>query len=277
MVEAFRHHWAEYFMEAALLGGFMISACLFGVLIEHPDSGWRRRIGNALYRRILMGLAMGLTAIALIYSPWGEQSGAHMNPATTATFYWLGKIDFWDAWYYVLFQFIGGTLGVVAVRVALPGRLSHPDVNYVATAPGRAGVGIAWLGELGISFLMMLAVLAFSNNTDLAAYTGIIAGILLALYITFEAPLSGMSLNPARTFGSAASARQWKAFWIYLTAPLLGMWLAGFAYSNWPSQTHIYCAKLAHNNNRPCIFHCDYCDHGTRFDRLHPRADARSQ
>lgn len=258
MLEAAWHHWAEYLMEAALLGGFMISACFFGFLLEHPASAVRQRLRHPFVRRVLMGLAMGFTAVALIYSPWGEQSGAHMNPATTLTFLWLGKISGWDAWFYILSQMVGGVLGVAAVRLLLPGRLGHPDVNFVATVPGRRGVRIAWLGELAISFLMMLAVLVSSNSLEYAPATGVIAGVLLALYIAFEAPLSGMSLNPARTLGSAVAARQWQAFWVYVSAPVMGMWLAAAVYSAWPSHPRVYCAKLAHCNDQPCIFHCEF-------------------
>ena len=61
-----------------------------------------------------MGAIMGLTAIGLIYSPWGQQSGAHLNPAVTLTFWRLGKVATWDALFYVLAQFAGGALGVLA-------------------------------------------------------------------------------------------------------------------------------------------------------------------
>jgi aquaporin Z len=76
----------EYLMEAALLGIFMISACAFVVLLEYPSSPIRLALPNADLRRLLVGLAMGATAVALIYSPWGMQSGAHFNPATTLAF-----------------------------------------------------------------------------------------------------------------------------------------------------------------------------------------------
>jgi hypothetical protein len=69
------HHWPEYLMEAGLLGAFMVSACLFGALYEFPHSPLRHAIASQLLRRILMGL----TAIAIIYSPWGKQSGAHLS------------------------------------------------------------------------------------------------------------------------------------------------------------------------------------------------------
>src|SRR6516225_8919387 len=87
-----RLHWPEYLMEAGLLGAFMVSACLFGALYEFPHSPVRHAIASQLLRRMLMGLSMGLTAIAIIYSPWGKQSGAHINPSVTLTFFRLGKI-----------------------------------------------------------------------------------------------------------------------------------------------------------------------------------------
>ena len=75
----------EYLMEAALLGIFMISACAFVVLLDYPSSPVRQALPDPNLRRLLTGLAMGSTAVALIYSPWGMQSGAHFTPATTLT------------------------------------------------------------------------------------------------------------------------------------------------------------------------------------------------
>jgi aquaporin Z len=65
---------------------FMVSACTFGILLEHPESPARRAIDSSLLRRALMGIAMGATAVTLIYSRWGRRSGAHFNPATTLAF-----------------------------------------------------------------------------------------------------------------------------------------------------------------------------------------------
>ena len=94
---SFRRHWPEYLMEAGLLGAFMVSACVFGALYEFPQSPVHQSIMSGFLRRLLMGVSMGLTAIAIIYSPWGKQSGAHINPSVTLTFFRLGKIKFWDA------------------------------------------------------------------------------------------------------------------------------------------------------------------------------------
>ena len=90
-----------------------------------------------MVRRALMGLIMGLTAIAIIYSPWGQQSGAHINPAVTLTFWRLGKIATWDAVFYVAAQFMGGLLGVLVVLALLGAIFADPPVSYVATLPGR--------------------------------------------------------------------------------------------------------------------------------------------
>lgn len=261
MVDSLKQHWPEYAIEASLLGGFMISACGFGTLLEHPSSPARKAIENSLIRRALMGLAMGLTAVILIHSPWGQQSGAHMNPATTLAFLWLGKVAPWDAFFYVVAQCLGGILGVIVARLGLREWLRHRAVNFVVTTPGPRGATVAWLAEVAIAFLMMFMVLSVTNRASLAPYTGWFAGALLAMYITFEAPLSGMSLNPARTLASALPAGVWKGFWIYVTAPICGMLFAAVAYALRPGEHRVGCAKLDHGNDRRCIFHCNVTRH----------------
>jgi len=93
MPAALKHHWPEYLMEAGELALFMISACLFVVLLEHPASPVHRAIPSQMLRRVLMGLAMGSTAVAIIFSPLGKRSGAHFNPAVTFSFWRLKKPD----------------------------------------------------------------------------------------------------------------------------------------------------------------------------------------
>jgi aquaporin Z len=256
--QALAAHWPEYLMEAAALGSFMISACAFGVLLEHPASPFHQALPNPLARRLLMGLAMGLTAVTIIHSPWGKQSGAHMNPALTLSFYLLGKIQRWDAVFYGLAQFAGGVLGVLLAAAVLRTSVADPSVNYVVTVPGDRGEAVAFAAEAAISFLLLLVVLAVSNTKRLSRFTGWFAGALVAAYIAVEAPLSGMSMNPARTFGSAFSAGEWRALWIYLTAPTLGMLLAAAIYRAWRGSNGVLCAKLHHHNDKRCIFHCNF-------------------
>jgi aquaporin Z len=201
---------------------------------------------------------MGLTAVGIIYSPLGKQSGAHLNPAVTLTFFRLGKIQGSDAFFYIIAQSLGGLIGVVLSAAVIGMAIEHPAVNYVVTVPGKSGATIAFLAELLISFGLMLTVLLVSNHRTLAAFTGLMAGCLVAIYISIEAPFSGMSMNPARTFASAAPAHLWTAFWVYLTAPPIGMLLAAEVYTRSKSLKQVYCAKLHHQNDKRCIFRCSY-------------------
>jgi aquaporin Z len=253
-------HWPEFLMEGAELGIFMISACLFTALLEHPASPVLRLIPGAFVRNALIGLAMALTAVSIISSGWGKQSGAHMNPAMTLTFFRLGKMEPWDAFFYVIAQFVGGVSGVAIASLLLGMVVAHPTVNYAVTRPGFLGVKVAFLAEVIISFVLLLTVLTVSNSKKWARYTGLFAGVLIASYITFEAPLSGMSMNPARTFGSAFLAKSFDAIWIYFVAPPIGMLAAAEVYVRLRSIRAVHCAKYHHNNNKRCIFRCRFAD-----------------
>jgi aquaporin Z len=251
-------HWPEYLIEAGCLGLFMVSACLFGTLLGHPDSQVVQRMQNPNLLRALMGLAMGTTAISLIYSRFGKRSGAHMNPATTLTFFRLGKVSAPDAVFYMAAQFLGGIVGVLTATLLVGRRLSHPSVNYVVTMPGAYGFAWAFVAEALMTFVLMSVILRVSNMPRLNRYTGLFAGLLVMLYISLEAPISGMSMNPARTLGSAVSAGNWTSIWIYFIAPPLGMLGAAEIYVRRRGINRVLCAKLHHENNERCIFRCGY-------------------
>lgn len=253
-----RGHWPEYVMEGAGLGLFMIAAAVVTAAFEYPHSPLHELFTDPVLRRIVIGLAMGLTAIGLIYSSWGKRSGAHLNPAVTMTFFRLGKMAVADALGYVVAQFVGGTLGLWLAAQFLGLAIEHPAVNYVVTVPGPEGTAIAFAAEAAISFGLMLVVLVVSNRPSLNRWTGVFAGMLVATYIAVEAPLSGMSMNPARTFASAAPAGLWTDYWMYLLAPLLGMLSAAEWYVRTNGIHQVLCAKLHHHNNARCIFRCRY-------------------
>lgn len=250
MLDALRRHWPEYLIEAALLGLFMVSACGFGALLWHPASPVFAALSDGVPRRAAMGLAMGVTAVALIYSPWGRQSGAHMNPATTLMFFRLGKVKPWDAAFYAGAQVAGGLSGVLLSAAVLGSYLAHPGVHYVVTAPG-ASLGLAFASEVAMAFVMMAMVLTVSNSR-FADFTGLGAGLLVASYITWEAPISGMSLNPARTLASAVPAMDFTALWLYLLAPPIGMLLAAEAFTAFRAARA--CPKYQHAGAKRCIF-----------------------
>jgi aquaporin Z len=256
-LQSLRSHWPEYLIEAWALGTFMICAGVFATLFDFPGSPAHQAIGEATARRVLVGIAMGLTAIALIYSPWGQRSGAHMNPAVTLTFLRLRKIKPWDALFFTLAQFVGGLLGVALVAQVLGDAFTSAPVNYATTMPGPQGPWVALVAEIAISALLMLTILMVSNTPRIARFTGVVAGVLVASYISLEAPFSGMSMNPARSFASAAPALMWQHFWIYLVAPVLGMLAGAQVYLLVRGRSRIACSKLIHSGNQRCI-HCGY-------------------
>lgn len=247
-------HLPEYLAEAFGLGLFMVSACGFGVLLFHPASPLLPWIPGTVTRGVLMGAAMGLTAIANIYSPWGRRSGAHLNPAVTLTFLRLGKVARRDAAGYVLAQFVGALAGTGVAAVLIGPAIADPAVNYVVTRPGLAGTPAAFGAELLISFGLMLAVLSLSSRPTLARFTGWCAGLIVMVYIAVEAPVSGMSMNPARSTGSAAFAGVWAGLWIYFLAPSVGMLLAAELFGQARAVSRPLCAKLYHDDRVRCIF-----------------------
>lgn len=255
-IKIFRERWSIYAIEALGLGLFMISACVFATLLEHPASGIHRFFPSPMIRRILMGCAMGLTAISLIYSKWGQKSGAHLNPSVSLTFFRLRKMHKEDLLFYMLAQFVGGVIGIAAASIFIGSYLVSPNVNYVATLPGMSGIGTAFFAEFLITFILMSVILQVSNQNALARFTGVFAGVMVALFITFEAPVSGMSMNPARSFASTVFSGSWKTLWIYFTAPVLGMLAAAEVYLRLRGWASLVCAKLYHPKTGPCHFFC---------------------
>ena len=139
-------------------------------------------------------------------------------------------------------------------KLVLRGIIAHPSVSYVTTVPGPAGAGVAFLAEAVIACGMMLMVLFVTNTPKFTGFTGLFAGTLVFLYITFEAPLSGMSINPARTAASAVPSGIWTAGWIYFAAPVLGMLLAAQVYRGVSDSSPRACPKLHHGTKQRCIF-----------------------
>jgi aquaporin Z len=253
-VDGLRFHWRECLMEAGEASLYLFSACAFATLLWHPGSPIARYLAGDAVRRVLMGAAMGVTIIVIVLSPWGKQSGAHCNPAVTLTFYRLRKIALWDAVFYTTAQLVGAVAGVTLASLVLRGALAHSAVRYSATVPGRYGDAVAFLAELIVSFILMSAILAASNHRIMSRYTHYVAAIVVGGFIAFESPLSGMSANPARTFGPAVYASYWNTLWIYFIAPSMGMLAAGEVFLLVRQGRGPYCAKLHHNNNKRCIF-----------------------
>jgi aquaporin Z len=240
-------------IEAVGLAVFMIWACLAATALEHPASPLRAALPDAVARRALMGLAMGACAVAIIYSRWGRLSGAHINPGVTLAFLRLGRVRPTLALGYAGAQCLGGLAGVLAgAALGLP--LAHPSIDWVATRPGPAGAAAALLAEAAISFVLMLVVLTSSSHPRSEPWTGWLAGACVALFITLEAPISGMSMNPARSLGSALPAGDLRQLWIYFVGPLAGMVAAAEVHARLAAAGSRGCAKLRHCERVPCAF-----------------------
>ncbi len=261
MQGALREHWPEYLMEAGELGAFMLASCLLAALLNAPGSPVARALPDPLARRALMAAGSGLAIMAIVYSPWGGRSGAHMNPGVTLTFWRLGRVATADALGYAAAQVAGGIAGVALAALLAGPAVAGPPVRFLVTVPGPGGAGLAFAAEIAISFLLMIAILLTMAWPRAAHLTGVAVGILVALIVVAEAPLSGASMNPARTLGSALPARVWTALWVYLLGPPLGMLLAAETFARVRGRHHLRTAKLHHPRGRRCIFRCDHPSH----------------
>jgi aquaporin Z len=257
VIACLRCHWPEYLMEAAEVTLYLFLTCVFASLLLNPASPVPHYVGGTVLRA-LMGLAVGATVFVIVTSPWGKQSGGHFNPALTLAFFRLGKIGLPDALVYVAAQFSGAVAGVCIARYVLPNTFGRQAIRYAVTAPGVRGVTVAFIAELTISFVLMSTILVASNYKELTHYTPYLVGLLYATFIILETPLSGMSMNPARSFAPASHVSYWHALWVYFTAPTFGMLIAAELFLRVRGGIQPFCAKLHHANNKRCIFR-----HGT--------------
>ncbi len=254
IVAPWRERWREYASEALGLGLFMCSASVFAMLLFATEGPVEPILPSPDVRRDLMGLAMGATAVALIRSPFGTRSGAHLNPAVTLAFLRLRLIRPIDALWYIVAQLAGGSVAMLLLALVARPLLADPGVNFVVTAPGPRGPLVAWVAEFVISFVLLASVLSVRHRASLSRFTPWLAGLLVALFIAVEAPLSGMSMNPARTIASAIAVGDAPSLWVYLTAPLVGM-LAAAEFSLHAGNPAL-CARLGNHGGHRCIFRC---------------------
>ncbi|MGQ0737884.1 MAG: aquaporin [Bacteroidota bacterium] len=230
MKAAFSKNWKHYLQEALGLAIFMISACFFGAMLFSEKSTWYHEIPDTMTRNILMGVAMGTTALFIFYSPWTAPSGSQINPAVTVTFFRTGKMCRYDALFYAIFQMAGGMAAVFLMQGLMGSILTDAPVNSVTTVPGKHGKLWALITELIVAFTTMNMVLFTSQNEKLKKFTRIFAACLVCIWVTFAGPVSGFGMNPARSLASALPADLWTAFWIYLFIPFAGMLLAAEFY-----------------------------------------------
>jgi aquaporin Z len=233
MTQALRHNWRHYLVEAGGIMAFLTFSGLASVLCHHPDSALTQVLGAREWvQRMGVGLVVGGLIAAMAYSPWGKRSGAHFNPAVTLGFWQLRHIGTADALWYALAQFAGALVAGVGMYWALAPWFGHPSIHHNTTQPldGPHGWPLALAAEMLISSIMMLGLLRSMHSARGKKWTGALAGLLLAVFVVVEAPLSGMSLNPARSLGTAVAAGEAPHLWLYFVGPLGAMWATAEAY-----------------------------------------------
>jgi aquaporin Z len=223
MKASFKKNWRHYLQEALGLAIFMMSACFFGSQLEANNSELHHTISNPFVRMVIMGIMMGATALFIFYSPVTSASGSHINPAVTLSFLRLAQVSTSDACFYILFQFIGGTIAVFIMRLIIGNNLIAFPVNSIATIPGKGGIVPAFFMEFTTAFLMMTMVLFTTSHPKLSRHTRLIASVMVCIYVVIAGPVSGFGMNPARTFASALASHTYTAFWIYMLVPVAGM------------------------------------------------------
>lgn len=236
----------------ALLVGVGLS---FVVLDFGTGSPVMRWIPSAPARLALTGFLFGSTGATLALSAIGKHSGAHVNPAVTLAFVLTRTMRAPHGAGYVLAQLAGAALG--ALPLLAWGRLGR-SVDLGATTPGPGiGAGLALGGEAATTFVMLALVLAFLRRASLRRFTPAIFPPLYAVMVWLEAPISGTSTNPARSFGPALVSGEWRGFWIYCVGPTLGC-LAAVGFHRLPvlRLAELEVAKLYHFHHDPHgLFH----------------------
>lgn len=182
------------------------------------------RYGGAL-GVVGVGLVFGLVIMAMIYAT-GHLSGAHINPAVTLAFALTRHFAVRDAAAYIAAQLAGATVAALLLLAVWP----EQPAALGATVPSVA-VASALAYEVVMTAVLMFVIVAVATDTRaVGAAAAIAIGGTVGLGALFGGPVTGASLNPARSFGPAVAAGEWQDFWLYVLGPVAGAALGAFAY-----------------------------------------------
>ena len=247
-------HPPEYFAElagTACLVFFGLSAVVFDFAPDLPMSHW---LPNPSLRLLLNGILFAGSGSLVVISPLGRLSGGHINPSVSLAFWLSGKMHARDFVGYVVGQMLGGLLGATALVLAWRGHAA--TVRNGMTLPG-AGFPLWFVFdcEVALTGLLVFLIFIFVSSKRLLHWTPLMNWIVVAMMVWLEAPISGTSLNPARSFGPALVSGTYTAQWLYFIAPLLGgmMGLAAFKLFT-PAWRCLQTGKLVHAPHYRSLF-----------------------
>ena len=227
MFDLLKKNWRLYVYEGLGLTIFMASAGLFASALFYPGSPLFGVVREPAAKFAVLGLLMfPVIAFGIAGAPWGKKTGAHVNPAVTLAFLRLGRISKGHAFFYIVGQFGGAYLGVAIAALVWHDAYASPAVHYGSTVPGPAGPAVAFAIELVMTFLLVMLIQHLEAHKELKGRAPFYIAGLIAFYLATATPFTGMSLNPARTMGSATYALEFKGVWIYFAAPIAGALLA---------------------------------------------------
>jgi aquaporin Z len=250
-----RLHWPEYGSEllgTAFLVFIAVSAVTFNLGLGSPLAVV---LPNSSARRLITGLLLAGSGSLVAISPLGKLSGAHLNPAVSLAFWLQGKMHLHDLVGYMASQLLGAALG--AGLVVLIWRERAASVHNGVTAPGVGyPIWSVFLLEMGLTCLLVLAIFLFVSSHRLMRWTPLMTWLLVAFMYWQAAPISGSSLNPARSFGPALVSWFWRDQWVYDLASPIGALLAVvlFRSLSMVGIHDVLTAKMFHAPRYRCIF-----------------------
>ena len=256
-------NWKEYACE--MVGcAFNIFIGLSAVVFDFGRGLWMEGwIPDTSLRLLITGLIYSGSGSLFAVSPLGKLSGAHINPSVSLAFWARGKMHLPDLAGYIAAQILG-SIGGALLLVAVWGKYAA-SVNDGMTLPGAGyPLWFVFTAELGMTCALVLAIFGFLSSHQLLRWTPFMTWLLVAAMVWLGAPISGTSLNSARSFGPALVRWFWQAQWLYWVAPPLGALLAVGLFRLFAAERKVLTAKLFHHPSYPCIFKNVHLSHASR-------------
>jgi len=239
MDKKFFKAYLSEFVGTALLVLVGLSAVIF---INGKGSPFLKLISDPGTRRAISGFLFGTTGCLITISPVGKVSGAHINPVVSIAF-WLRKtMQFKNMFGYIIAQMAGAAIGCWPL---LFWGEQGKSMQYGATVPSQ--MNTAFIGEIWTTFVLIAVILFFTSHDKIKNFTPFMMPIIYCVMVCIEAPVSGTSTNPARSFGPAVLSTVWSGYWLYWLAPVIGMLLAVLVFKvGWLKHLKTDVAKLYH-------------------------------